>query len=168
MQKIITTKSGQLTVERRAFLKKSGALAVMSMFGAAFFTSCADSDDMVPDANNPNMPPPGNTNGVSIANNVITIDLDVQSALKTAGAWLLIIQAQTLVVNVGNNNFNALTSVCTHSGCDRNWTFQNNVFTCSCHGSRFDTEGGLINGPANQPLQSFSTRVEEDILTVTK
>jgi Rieske Fe-S protein len=158
-------KSGQLSVERREFLKKTGSLAVMSMMGIAFFTSCTSEDDATP---TPNNPPAGGSSGITIAGNSITINLNQATALSAAGGWLLITEAQLLVVNLGSNNYNALTSICTHSQCDRNWSFASSVFTCSCHGSRFNTDGTVVTGPAASPLRNFPTSRSGEILTITK
>ncbi len=156
-------KSGQLTDSRRKFIEKAGASAVLAMFGASFFTSCSESEPDAP------APPPGGGagNGITVAGNTVRIDLGIQSGLNGNGAWLLIVEAQTLVANVGGG-FIALTSVCTHSACDRNWTYSSEEFTCACHNSKFDTAGNVLQGPANQPLTPFSTSVSGDILTISK
>lgn len=160
------TKSGRLSAERRAFLKKTGSLAVMSLLGVGFFTSCTDDEDTLPDNN---VAVPSNPdNGITINGSTINIDLTKASSLKATGGWMLITDAQLLVVNVGTNSYNALTSICTHSQCDRNWTFTNTVFTCTCHGSRFNTSGGVVAGPATSALRSFGTSLSDEILTITK
>lgn len=163
MKTITETKSGQLSPERREFIRKSGALAAMSLFGVAFFTACSSDDDPQP---NPN--PPTGGSGITVSGNTITVNLDLATALATTGGWALVVEAQTLIVNTGSNNFSALTSVCTHSGCDRNWTFAANVFTCTCHGSRFRTDGSVISGEARLPLRSYATNLNGKTLTVTK
>ena len=163
MKTITETKSGQLSPERREFIRKSGALAAMSLFGVAFFTACSSDDDTQP---NPN--PPVGGSGITVSGNTITVNLDLATALANTGGWALVVEAQTLIVNTGSNNFSALTSVCTHTGCDRNWTFTSNVFTCTCHGSRFDTSGAVLTGPAIQALRSYSTNLNGKTLTVTK
>jgi len=158
----INSKSGSLTKSRREFIERAGMTAVMTTFGLSFFTSCTSEGD-----GDPVIPPPTSTNGISISGNTIQIDLTKQSGLSTVGGWLLIVDAQTLVVNVGGV-YRAMTSVCTHSACDRNWTFTNSKFTCTCHGSEFDTSGNVLQGPANQPLRSFATSLTGSSLTVTK
>lgn len=163
MESINEIKTGKLPSERREFLKKTGAVGVMSMFGLAFFTSCSSEDD-TPNNNNTN--PPASNSGIVVQNNQVIVNLDVATTLNNTGGWALVTQARVLIVNVGGGNFNALTSVCTHSGCDRNWTFTENVFTCTCHGSRFRTDGSVINGPASQPLRSFPSEVSDRTLTV--
>jgi cytochrome b6-f complex iron-sulfur subunit len=160
MKKAIEIQTGTLTEARRAFLKKSGALAVMSVFGVGFFTGCSEDTD-------PGTPPaPSTGQGVQFSNNVLTIDLSQTPALANAGGWALISQARVLVANTGGNQFTALTSVCTHSGCDRNWSFSNNVFTCSCHNSRFNVDGSVVNGPALRPLASFPVSRNGNVLTI--
>ena len=62
----------------------------------------------------------------------------------------------------------ALTSVCTHSQCFDSWAFTNNQFTCTCHNSIFDTAGKVVQGPAGQPLDVYSTSVSGSTLTINK
>lgn len=164
MKTATNIQSGSLSEARRDFIKKSGSLAVMSMFGVAFFTSCS-TDDTDPNNGGSNNPPSNNT-GITVTANAITVDLAAATTLAAAGGWTLVTSARVLIVNLGNNNFNALTSVCTHSQCDRNWTFNNNVFTCTCHGSRFNTNGSVVNGPATQPLRTYPALVSNNVLTV--
>jgi len=162
----IKSKTGKLPNSRREFIERAGMTAVMSTFGLSFFTACSESEDPA-QPTIPTTTPPTSSNGITIGGNTIQIELTTQTALAVNGAWLLIIQAQTLVVNVAGA-YMAMTSVCTHSGCDRNWTFSNSKFVCTCHGSEFDTSGNVLQGPANQPLKSYTTRLSGTVLTVTK
>ncbi len=47
--------------------------------------------------------------------------------------------------------FTAISLVCTHLGC----TVAQSAggFACPCHGSQFDSQGNVLNGPANKQLQ---------------
>jgi len=160
----IKSKTGSLSKSRREFIENAGVTAVMTAFGLSFFTSCSEAEDQNP-AGNP--PPPKEPTGIVIAGNTIKIDLAIKKELAAAGGWLLVIESQTLVVNLGES-YGALTSVCTHSACDRNWTFANSKFKCTCHGSEFDTAGKVLKGPAILPLKPFTTGLTDTILTVTK
>lgn len=157
-----TMKAGVLPKGRRAFLQRMGAMAVMSSFGISFFASCSSEEDMDPDQDQ------NQGNGINVTAGQVAIDLEKQNQLRTAGGWILVLEAKILVVNVDGNSFSALTSVCTHSGCDRNWSFNQNQFICSCHGSRFDLQGNVLNGPATRPLSSFATKLEGNVLIVTR
>ncbi|HVR41822.1 MAG TPA: FAD-dependent oxidoreductase [Thermoanaerobaculia bacterium] len=43
--------------------------------------------------------------------------------------------------------------VCPHLGCDVRWNRAEGSWDCPCHGSRFDVEGALLNGPAVEDLR---------------
>jgi Rieske Fe-S protein len=161
-------KKGSLTEDRRKFLKKMGGLAAMTTFGLSFFTSCGEDESPQPPRANivDNNDDDDKDTGVTVSGNTITIDLDIVTELNSSGGWILILDAQTLVVNDGQ--IKALTSVCTHSNCDRNWSLTNGNFVCSCHGSVFTTNGAVVNGPANRPLNRFNVEVTDNIVTVTK
>lgn len=159
--------SGILSEQRRDFIKKSGTLAVMSVFGIGFFTTCSKEEESVSPKTPVTPTPPASSEGITVNTDSVVIDLSKTTELNTTGGWVLIVLAQMLVVNTGNG-FSALTSVCTHSNCDRNWAFTNNQFECTCHSSRFTTSGEVVNGPANKPLKSFSNSLSGTTLTISR
>lgn len=166
MKKSNHPNSGTLSNSRRKFIEKAGLTAVMSTFGVSFFTSCSSTDE--DDINPSNTNNGGNAStGITVSGSTIVVDLEVQTRLASAGGWLLIGNAATLVANI-NGTYVALTSVCTHSGCADNWSFSNSRFTCTCHGSVFNSSGDVIQGPANSPLKQFTTSLAAKKLTITK
>ena len=44
------------------------------------------------------------------------------------------------------------SAVCTHVGCIVHWNGLENCWDCPCHGSQFQPDGQVINGPAIRPL----------------
>jgi nitrite reductase/ring-hydroxylating ferredoxin subunit len=54
----------------------------------------------------------------------------------------------------GSDGFYAISSVCTHLGC--NVKRGGPGFACPCHGSQFDENGRVVHGPAPAPLAWYS------------
>jgi Rieske Fe-S protein len=53
----------------------------------------------------------------------------------------------------GENNLHAFKAVCPHLGAILQWNADEKSFDCPMHGSRFTTEGTVINGPASSDLK---------------
>lgn len=61
----------------------------------------------------------------------------------------------------------AVTSVCSHLGCNVRWEGEDERFDCPCHGSMFDKNGKVTRGPAPKPLKWYElTRLNDGRLQV--
>lgn len=49
------------------------------------------------------------------------------------------------------------SAICPHLGCAVKWNPKDATFDCPCHGSQFDTNGVVIQGPAKQGLSKLSS-----------
>ena len=56
---------------------------------------------------------------------------------------------------------------CTHLGCTFPWNPIDNQFQCPCHGSRYDSNGSVIRGPAALPLKLVKVRVEGEAIWIS-
>ena len=52
-------------------------------------------------------------------------------------------------------DLHAVSPVCTHMGCLVEWEGDDRVWSCPCHGSGFDPDGRVLNGPAKKPLEEI-------------
>ncbi|CAN5255419.1 Rieske (2Fe-2S) protein [soil metagenome] len=157
------------SVTRKDFLRTAGSTALYTALGIGFYGCSSTSTDSFDE----NEEPPVNGEDAIIISdngNTITIDLSNSSVadLNEQGGWLLIRDANTLVVNVDGEMFRSFTSVCTHQGCSTNWAFSNSLLECTCHGSRFNTNGEVTRGPANRDLEEFSVTREDNLITIKK
>jgi glycine/D-amino acid oxidase-like deaminating enzyme/nitrite reductase/ring-hydroxylating ferredoxin subunit len=50
-----------------------------------------------------------------------------------------------------------LSAVCTHAGCILRWNSLERCWDCPCHGSHFDVDGAVLNGPAIAPLPAVAS-----------
>lgn len=60
-----------------------------------------------------------------------------------------------LIVNMGEalvGILNFSNKRCTHLGCRLKWNKNEKIWECPCHGSKFDSDGEVLNGPANKNL----------------
>ena len=56
----------------------------------------------------------------------------------------------------------AISSICTHLGCNVRWEEEIDGFECPCHGSSFDKNGKNTGGPAPKPLKWLKLTLESD------
>ena len=143
-------------MKRRDVLQKivigTGAIFILP----PVIVSCSDDPDTLVDGNN------GDGNG-----NTIEIDLDNPSfaELKTVGGY--IINSGIIIANLGNETFVALSSTCTHQGCTISYNAGRKEFPCPCHGSVFDNDGSVINGPATNALKEYTVTRTGNILILS-
>ena len=61
-------------------------------------------------------------------------------------------------INIGiykdeNNIIHKINPYCSHLKCLLTFNSQDKTWDCPCHGSRFDIDGNLLNGPANENIK---------------
>jgi nitrite reductase/ring-hydroxylating ferredoxin subunit len=106
-------------------------------------------------------------NGAS-AGGGIQVTIDAASPLASPGSMAFVQSSlgSVLVAHTGTDTFIAVTSTCTHQGCAITG-FSGSNYVCPCHGSQFDANGRVLNGPASRSLQQFNTQFANGVLTIT-
>lgn len=69
-----------------------------------------------------------------------------------------------LLIRVSPDRFVALSTECMHLGCTVKK--QPSVIRCPCHGSVYDLEGRVLNGPTEQPLQQYEVRIHGTVAEI--
>ncbi len=135
-------------MNRRELIRNIAAGTATIFVVPALITSCEE-DLSDPDNNN----------------NVLTIDLndDKYKSLGSAGGF--IVERSIIILNTGDD-YIALSSICTHQGCEVSYDHSKSNLPCPCHGSIFSTSGSVLNGPAETSLKKFNITQEGDILTI--
>jgi cytochrome b6-f complex iron-sulfur subunit len=142
-------------LNRRDFLAKA-ALAAAAIMAAE---ACGNGIIGPPPINNgksdPDLPPGG----------PVTVTVADFPGLATTGLPVGVGQDRALV-RTGASTFLGLSLICTHEQCVTSPV--STGFDCPCHGSRFSTDGSVINGPAAEPLRELTVTVNGDgTLTVS-
>jgi Rieske Fe-S protein len=108
------------------------------------------------------------TVGGTVSGGAVSVNVDGSSPLAPVGSAALVQSSSGLflVAHAGQDAFNAFSATCTHEMCTI-VGFAGSSFVCPCHGSRFSTSGAVENGPATRPLRAFSTRVANNVLTIS-
>jgi Rieske Fe-S protein len=61
--------------------------------------------------------------------------------------------------------FKGFSSTCTHKGCTVD-KIADGTIDCPCHGSKFNLDGSVANGPAQKPLEVENITVQGDSIVL--
>jgi glycine/D-amino acid oxidase-like deaminating enzyme/nitrite reductase/ring-hydroxylating ferredoxin subunit len=80
-------------------------------------------------------------------------DVDKAAEIKV-GTAALIRRGLTKIAAYrdAHGKLHEFSAVCPHLGCIVDWNETEQTWDCPCHGSRFDSHGKVVNGPANTGL----------------
>lgn len=150
-------------MERKEFIHKiTGGLALTCV--ACMMEACSkDSATSGSNTSGNNNTGGGNTGGNTA---LITVNLNTQ--LLNVGDFISDNGAIVVRIAAGNGvtSFTAFSNACPHAGYAVTYVKSNNTFNCALHGSNFNGDGSLKNGPATTGLGKKTVEVNGTTLTV--
>jgi len=112
--------------------------------------------------------------GASRAANSTAFDLDGIEELKEVGGFKIIkdvtidnVTTNLIIVRKSEKEFVVFSAVCTHKKCNVRFKSDLNKFKCPCHGSMYDIDGVVQNGPARGNLTKFKAELDGKKLIVS-
>ena len=89
------------------------------------------------------------------------------SALDNVGGAVLVnsVAGMFLLARTGASTFSAVDAICSHESCTITG-FDGDIYVCPCHGSRYNRNGRVVNGPATASLRQFATSFADGVVTI--
>lgn len=91
-----------------------------------------------------------------LKNNSVTINDDIPNGISFRDDFIFVKQ---------NTSLKIFSSKCSHLGCKIRNT-GGEEFVCPCHGSRYDFNGQVMKGPAQNPLKLLRFKKEKDKIII--
>lgn len=86
---------------------------------------------------------------------VNSADKDLQN-LKNGSGKIISKDGQKIAASkTHEGNLKLHSAICTHLGCEVHWNNAEETWDCPCHGSRFDEDGAVLEGPALHSLENI-------------
>jgi Rieske Fe-S protein len=76
-----------------------------------------------------------------------------------------VIVGDVVITQPSGGQFRGFSTTCTHAGCAVS-EVQGGKISCPCHGSQFNLDGSVAQGPASQPLAAKTVTVQGDSIVL--
>ncbi|MGE5680190.1 MAG: ubiquinol-cytochrome c reductase iron-sulfur subunit [Bacillota bacterium] len=137
-------------MDRKSFLLTSGKAAAFAALSTCFLQCSKD-----------------NSNSINAPQNVdFTIDLSTPEGQVLNNVSGALYKNGIVIARISQTQFTALSQACTHQGTTVNYEAGNNRFHCPNHGSNFDVNGNVINGPASRNLTKYNVTLNGNLLRI--
>jgi cytochrome b6-f complex iron-sulfur subunit len=150
-------------MERKEFIHKiTGGLALTCV--ACMMEACSKESTTSTGGNTGG----GNTGGGNTGGNTALLTVNLNTQLLNVGDFISDNGAIVVRIATGNTvaSFTAFSNACPHAGFAVTYVKSNNTFNCSLHGSNFNGDGSLKNGPATTGLGKKTVEISGTTLTV--
>lgn len=148
-------------MDRRTFLSWVGLGAIASSLPIAIAACTPQAEDETTAEAEPRLDPTPREDGFMAIGTVAELKekgfvQDMQSPMSPAIA----------IADPSGSGIIAMNSMCTHQGCSVEWNADDQLLKCPCHGSQFNPDGTVAQGPAAAPLERYEAKIEDDLVLV--
>lgn len=154
------------TINRREFIKLTGATALCACAGAAGLSGCATSGG----ASNIPLAPQGSYRRDG---GLVTVSLTAADPLSPVGGAVRVTldddgdaEIRMVIVHSKQETYRAFADRCTHNGKELDYLPEAQKLQCRSDQAQFDLEGNVLRGPARRALLVYPTRREGDQLLI--
>lgn len=140
-------------MDRKEFLKACGG-GCLGLIGISLSQACTPTKHIQSSAQN---------NEVKISKNEFRVSEKENSKFrKSIITKVNGVDYPIVIYRFSENTYSALLLRCSHQGNEL--SMNGDILSCSAHGSEFGNKGEVIQGPAEQPLQSFKINTDQDFI----
>jgi serine/threonine-protein kinase len=154
-------------ISRRRFIIAGGGVAVavfaVAVFGRNYLAGNTSPVNTSSANTSPANTPITNTTRTSSRGTVLARTSDIPS--NSAKTFPISGHSNPgVIVHLPDGRFVAFDSTCTHAACAVNYSAQDKLLECPCHGARFDPakNAAVVQGPAQTPLAAINISVNPD------
>lgn len=137
-------------MDRKEFLINLGK-GTASVCLACFLASCTNNNNSI-------TAPPTNVD--------FTLDISQSPYTALGNVGGAIYKDGIIIARLSQTSFTAVSQYCTHQGSTVQYESSTHIFHCPTHGSNFNTDGLVINGPAGRALAKYNTALNGTSLRV--
>ena len=143
-------------MDRRTFLSWVGVGTLASSLPAVL-VACSSKES---EPQTSTTPPSSENEFVEVGN---IEELDIRGFILNKDA-----AAEPVLVfhNPKTSELIAVTSKCTHAGCDVELDTEARLLVCPCHGSKYTFDGSVFSKPATRPLATYEVKQEGNSILV--
>jgi Rieske Fe-S protein len=97
--------------------------------------------------------------------NTATTTVGATPGTGAPGPSATVVLDEFVVTQPSEGVFKGFSSTCTHAGCAVAEVADGTI-NCPCHGSKFNLDGTVANGPAARPLEARAVSVQGDSIVL--
>lgn len=102
---------------------------------------------------------------------VVAVELELLPVLAEIGGVLVArpvgFTDLLMVIRLSSTTFNVTSAICRHRRCTVGYDAAAMQLACPCHGSRYDLDGTVKKGPAEENMPTYSAVLDGTILKIT-